>query len=249
MRKTYKKGELILKEGDEGNEAYAVLSGRVEVYRLKDGKKVILGIIGKDQIFGEMSMIDEVPRSANVVALEDTEVNAIGRSDFNEIFYTEPHLVSMFLKSIFERLRHVDQKVIDLTMGMAAQNISASKITVTGLTPLALKSLKNKPLEIDHFPYKIGRMTEGFKKDLFSNNDLYLEDEVPFSVSRNHLSIQFKDGKYIVLDRRSSLGTYVNDEMIGGSGNAFEKELASKSENIVILGNRESPFKFKVVIP
>ncbi|OGF46681.1 MAG: hypothetical protein A2452_05130 [Candidatus Firestonebacteria bacterium RIFOXYC2_FULL_39_67] len=249
MRKIFKKGELILKEGDEGNEAYAILSGSVEVYRLKDGKKVVLGVLGKDQIFGEMSMFDDRPRSANVMTLSDTEVNIIGRKDFNEIFYTEPHLLSMFLKNIFERLRHVDQTVIDLTMGMAGQNISENKIILTGLTPLALTALNNKVIEIDHFPYKIGRKTDGFQKDLFSNNDLYLNDEQPFSVSRNHLSIQCKEGQYIILDRRSRLGTYVNNEIIGGAAQIYEKELVRKSENIVILGNCESPYKFKVTVP
>ena len=249
MKKSFKKGELILKEGEEGSEAYVILSGSVEVFRIKNGKKFVLGVIGKEQIFGEMGMIDEAPRSANVIALEDTEVNLIGLKDFNEIFYTEPQLLSIFLKNIFERLRHVDQAVIDLTMGMAAQNISKSKITLTGLTPLALKALKDKPLEINHFPYKIGRKTEGFQKDLFSNNDLYLEDETPFSVSRNHLSIQYKDGKYFIVDRRSRLGTNVNDEKIGSDGLSFEKELSEKSENIIVLGNKESPFIFKVTIP
>lgn len=249
MKKTYKKGELILKEGATGAEAYVILSGKVEIYHVKEGKKIVLGVLGQHQIFGEMSMIDERPRSANVAALEDSELNVIDRREFNEMFYSDPFMMKTFLKNIFERLRHVDRTIIDLTMGMAAQNISENKIILTGLTPLAIQSLNGKSLEIDRFPFKIGRKTDDHEKDIFSNNDMYIEDKPPFSVSRNHLSIQYKNGNYFIVDRGSTLGTYINEERIGGKMKILEKQLVKKSENIIILGNYESPFKYEILVP
>ena len=67
----YAAGEVIFSENDVGETTYIIARGRVEVLKMLDGKNVHLAYIGAGEPFGEMGMIDEKPRSATVVAVED----------------------------------------------------------------------------------------------------------------------------------------------------------------------------------
>lgn len=247
MKKTFRKGEIILEEGTHGSEAYIIDSGKIQVFRSKNGKRVDLAVLGRNQVFGEMSMIDDRPRSASAVALEDTAVTVIGPEEFNELFYSDPTLLQIFLKNVFERLRNMDQAVIDASAGMAGENLHEGKVYISGLTPEAGSALGAGELEITKFPFKVGRKTENYAKDLFSHNDLYLEDNKPFNVSRNHFSIQGKMSKFFVIDRGSALGTWVNDIRIGGPSGTNEAEL-NRGDNTVVAGSPESPYRFKVSV-
>lgn len=102
-------------------------------------------------------------------------------------------------------------------------------------------------LTIKNFPFKIGRESTHSHRDIFVDNDLFLDDDAPFNVSRNHLSINHINNTFYVWDRGSSLGTIVNNEQLGGRISNFKLNL-EKGENIVILGDESSPFKFKIIV-
>ena len=212
MEKTFKTGELIIEENKPGNEAYIILSGSVEVYKTIKGRKTVFAVLGKDQIFGEMSMIDDRPRSATVKALEDTRVVMFTREKFNEVFYSEPRHLTVFLKCLFERMRNIDQQIIDLTIEKTANGSFSGTVRLTGLTEEAEDSLGREELMIGRFPFKIGRKTTAHMNDLFSHNDLLIEDNIPYNVSRNHVSLQVKKDEIYVIDRGSTLGTMINGE-------------------------------------
>lgn len=70
--KKYAAGEEIFRMGDRGHNAYFIESGNVEVSITRDGGKIVIAELGVGELFGEMSMIDDAPRSATVTATEDT---------------------------------------------------------------------------------------------------------------------------------------------------------------------------------
>jgi CRP/FNR family transcriptional regulator, cyclic AMP receptor protein len=74
QRQTLQAGDRIFKEGDEGNVAYVVQSGEVEIFRDIDGKEVVLGRVGKGGIFGEMALIDSKPRMAGARASKGSTI-------------------------------------------------------------------------------------------------------------------------------------------------------------------------------
>ena len=86
----YEAGEVIIQENDLGETAYVITQGQVEVSKEKDGHKIHLAYLGTGEIFGEMSMIDEKPRSATVTAVTETLVSEIRRDDFFNSFQTDP---------------------------------------------------------------------------------------------------------------------------------------------------------------
>src|SRR5215468_6000976 len=86
----YEAGEVIVQENDFGDTAYLIEQGQVEVSKELDGQTVHLAYLGAGEIFGEMSMIDEKPRSATVTAVTETVVSALRRDDFFHSFQTDP---------------------------------------------------------------------------------------------------------------------------------------------------------------
>lgn len=109
--KVFNANDMIFKEGDPAGDAYVVLSGRVEMSVWEDGTKVTLATLGKDAVFGDMSLIDDVPRSATVIALEKTKCFTI---DINE-FRTKLESLDPFMQAVYKilcgRLRDLNQKL------------------------------------------------------------------------------------------------------------------------------------------
>src|SRR5688500_19923244 len=80
--KAYPKGSVIVFEDDPGDSLFVVRQGRVKVVLIgEDGREVILGVLGVGEHFGELSLIDEQPRSAHVIAMEDAQMLGRRRED------------------------------------------------------------------------------------------------------------------------------------------------------------------------
>ena len=71
--------DIIFNEGEDGREAYIISSGKVEIYRQKGNKEMVLAVLGPGAIIGEMSLIDNQPRMASARALEGTELFIISQ--------------------------------------------------------------------------------------------------------------------------------------------------------------------------
>jgi len=88
-KETHKAGEVIFKEGSHGDAVYILSSGKVEISKIVEGKKIVFGILGPGEIFGEMSYLDPAPRSATVTGLEDTVLELLDKNfldkEFNQI--------------------------------------------------------------------------------------------------------------------------------------------------------------------
>ena len=110
---TYKPGDVIFKEGDSGCTAYIIEHGRVEVSISRKGEKLVLATYDTGDLFGEMALIDDTPRSATVTVLEPTEVIAIERSLFDKAFDNAHPLVNLFMHTILYNLRKTNQLLLN----------------------------------------------------------------------------------------------------------------------------------------
>lgn len=97
----YKQGDTIVEEGTMGVGFYLVLDGKVEV---RKGAKV-LSALSKGQFFGEMSLVDDQPRSADVVAIQQTRCFTISTWVFSALIKQHPELALPMLKVMARRLR------------------------------------------------------------------------------------------------------------------------------------------------
>ena len=111
----FKKGENIIEEGTLGNCAYIIEEGSVEVSKLSPhGQKQVLGVLEKSEIFGEMGLIDGLPRSATVTALEDCVMSVCSQETFNNLVDHNPESLIPIFKVLVRRLRSTLALVEDL---------------------------------------------------------------------------------------------------------------------------------------
>jgi len=103
-RKVYYAGDRIFKEGEPGDRAYIVERGMVEIYKMMDGKEVVLGTVNKGGIFGEMALIDNAPRMAAARSVQQTTLVVITRDTFeSKLAKADPFmrgLINIFVKNI-----------------------------------------------------------------------------------------------------------------------------------------------------
>jgi CRP-like cAMP-binding protein len=113
----YPKNSVILFEDDPGDALYVVAKGQVKVVLIgEDGREVILSVLGEGEFFGEMALIDDEPRSAHVIAMEDSTLIVLRREDFQGILIQAPGIALAFLRELSRRLRRVDEKVGSLVL-------------------------------------------------------------------------------------------------------------------------------------
>jgi diguanylate cyclase len=103
--RTFSENEIIFREGEEGDFAYLIDEGRILVYLTKDGVEIPLKIIGKGEIFGEMSMIDNSVRSASCRALTDVRLAIVTREQLIDRVLSADPIVRLLLRALLDRLR------------------------------------------------------------------------------------------------------------------------------------------------
>ena len=95
-RRFVPEGTLVMRQGEEGYSAYLIQSGSVGIYSEQDGRKVELARLQAGQIFGEMALIFDEPRTASVKALEDCNLIVINRDVFqHKLARTDPTIRAM----------------------------------------------------------------------------------------------------------------------------------------------------------
>ena len=115
--KSYPKGSVILFEDDPGDSLFVVRSGRVKVVLVgEDGREVILGVLGVGEHFGELSLIDDRPRSAHVIAMEDATLLVLRREDFRRRVEATPAIAWALLNQLSRRLRRADDQIGGLVL-------------------------------------------------------------------------------------------------------------------------------------
>lgn len=125
-RREWAEGSIVFHEGDVGEQMYFIESGVVEILKLVEGDiKTPLATFGPGQCFGEMSLIDNSPRTASAVTREAAVLLSLSREDFNAYLKTDPLGAAILLMGVLwevnERLRHTDQLLRDtIYWGMRA---------------------------------------------------------------------------------------------------------------------------------
>jgi CRP-like cAMP-binding protein len=113
VERKYKKGETIVKEGEQAVAFFIIKSGKVEASRTTAKKTTKLNTLGANSLFGEMALLDGQPRVATIRALEDTECLVLSRWDFVAELRTSPHIAVEMLPILSKRLREADERLAE----------------------------------------------------------------------------------------------------------------------------------------
>lgn len=141
-----RKGETLLRKDEPSTALYAVKSGKLRVVDEVPGKKMYLSTIGPNELFGEMSFLDEQPRSATVTAIEEAELYRMTKEDLLRLLLEKPSLAARMLLSIgimlVGRLRRADAALLSLSISpQATDNLGELIDAVKGKKNVKTKDL------------------------------------------------------------------------------------------------------------
>ena len=122
--KTFSKGETIIFEESKGFHVYFILEGEVNVvFFTPSGKKIILSTLQQGTFFGEMAVLDELPRSATVEAKTSCKILELSKNDFLYILQKNPQCTLAILKELCQRLRNANAKIRLLSIPSAEDRL------------------------------------------------------------------------------------------------------------------------------
>jgi len=154
---TFKKGDDIIEEGTLGDCAYIVEQGSVEVSKVTPhGEKQVLGVLKKSEIFGEMGLIDGLPRCATVTALENCVMSVCSRETFNSLADHNPESLLPIFKVLVRRLRSTLSLVGALQKVIGDDNENES-LNIIYQTMVATRS---ETIEIENLSTEIQKHTD-----------------------------------------------------------------------------------------
>ncbi|HKB73618.1 MAG TPA: Crp/Fnr family transcriptional regulator [Burkholderiales bacterium] len=146
-RKSFPRGATIIAKDDITESLYVVISGRLKVMMSdEEGREVILAILGPNEFFGEMGLLDDSPRSASVVALEACEMLSLSKRDFKKCLAENFEMTMTVMRGLVKRLREADQKIGSLALmdvyGRVAHLLLEMAETVNGQKVVTRKLAK-----------------------------------------------------------------------------------------------------------
>jgi len=119
------RNSVIILAEEEGDDFFLIREGQVKVSIVhEDGREIILSFLGPGKVFGELSLLDGRPRSANVIALEATELITLSRSHFIGLIHKHPHIATAMLAELASRLRSTDFQISDLALCNVTNRVS-----------------------------------------------------------------------------------------------------------------------------
>ncbi|MGB8646060.1 MAG: Crp/Fnr family transcriptional regulator [Anaerolineae bacterium] len=125
IERSYTKGEIILLEGDPGEGLAFVVEGRARIYKLSpEGREQVLRYCGPGESFNEVSVFDNGPNPANVVAATNCLLWIVPRAAFMELVQTRPELALAIIQNLGARLRHLVRLVEDLSLRQVSARLA-----------------------------------------------------------------------------------------------------------------------------
>lgn len=111
LGKSYRAGEVIVRQGEVGDCMYVIQAGQAEVVRENEGKEVRLAVLGEGDFFGEMALFDREVRSATVRALGEVRVLTVEKRTFLRSIHKDPSLAFRIVEKMSSRIRDLDTQM------------------------------------------------------------------------------------------------------------------------------------------
>ncbi|MDY6969825.1 MAG: cyclic nucleotide-binding domain-containing protein [Spirochaetota bacterium] len=103
LARTYKDNTMVFCENEPGNDLFIIQSGKVKITKIVD-EEILLAVLNPGDIFGEMSLLDNRPRSASAITYGDVTLLAINRANFEGMVSSQPQLATKLIHLLSERI-------------------------------------------------------------------------------------------------------------------------------------------------
>lgn len=133
-RRTYRKGQVILRQGEPGESLFVIVSGQVRIYTLSlDGHELSMCICCKGDFFGEMALLTDHPRSASAAAMRRTEALVLHRQAFHNQLMSNPQAAVRIIETLSQRLRRTTESIEELVSLNVNQRIARKLLELVKL--------------------------------------------------------------------------------------------------------------------
>jgi CRP-like cAMP-binding protein len=123
--RTYNSGDIVFAEGDKGTEMFIVQEGKVVVTRKVAGADVFLATLERGDFFGEMALLESLPRSATCRALGNTRLLAIRSGELLMKIRRDPTFAVEMLQHMSRRIRYLDEQIAE---AMESEKVSREEL-------------------------------------------------------------------------------------------------------------------------
>ncbi len=206
-----KEGEYIFREGDLGTEMYIINEGKVEILNEVGGEEQLLAVLEKGDFFGEMSVLEDLPRAASARALTDVRLLQINGSTFDQLLQGNPEIAVRMMRKLSRRLRDADE-MMKSVLGSKAHSRELPRPAVQAPAEGA-ERLVHPPSGME-FHLSTGSETTIGRKDpvtgIYPDIDLTPIDNQR-SISRRHAKIFRRGSKFFVGEEIGTMNsTFLN---------------------------------------
>lgn len=185
-REKLRKGEILFRQGDEGRTLYLILQGRIRISLSGRTDTVTLAILGQGDFFGEMALLDGLPRSADAEALENSHLYALNRNDFLSFLAENQKAVREVLSSISLRLRNADNLYAEMCFLKVSVRLARRLVELSEQQPPDEKKPGEWRLKISQ--RELGNIL-GVSRESINKELKRLRERGIVSTSRNHIRI------------------------------------------------------------
>lgn len=192
----YKAGDFIFREGDLGTEMYIINEGKVEILNVVGDEEQVLAVLEKGDFFGEMSVLEDLPRAATARAATDVRLLQINGSTFDQLLQGNPEIAVRMMRKLSRRLRETDEMIKSLLgTKITSREMPRPDVQVTAEGP---ERLVHEPSGMA-FHLSNGSETTIGRKDpvtgIYPDIDLTPVDNQR-SISRRHAKIYRRGSKF-----------------------------------------------------
>jgi CRP-like cAMP-binding protein len=213
----FKEKEDIFREGDLGTEMYIIHEGKVEILKKTQAEERQLAVLEKGDFFGEMSILEDLPRTASARALSDVKLLQINGATFDQMLRTNPEIAVRMMRKLSRRLRETDR----LLREMPGSKPGALDEPPTGASPAAAGAVHGRgPQCLVHdksgMEFLLARGSETMigRRDPVTGIDPDIDltpADTQRSISRRHAKIYRRGAKFFIAEEIGTMnGTFVN---------------------------------------
>jgi len=215
---TYAAGDVIFQQGELGTEMFIIQEGEVDIVKHINGESHKLSHLEKGDFFGEMAVLESVPRTADAIAATEVRALAINGARFDEMLHKNPEVAVRIIRKYSKRLREANT-LLERLVGREVDSEHG-----------ALDATQNAPAEVHH-RHRLVDLTTGAEFFFSKGDETTIGRADPVtgilpdidltsvdanrSVSRRHAKIICSGNQYFMLEEVGTVnGTYVNDQRI-----------------------------------
>ena len=225
-----KKGDYLFTEGNLGTEMYIIQEGRVEILKTVDGEERREALLEKGDFFGEMSVLEDLPRTASARAYEDCRVIQINGSTFDQMLRSNPEIAVRMMRKLSRRLRNADAQLRAAHSGAPPPPAVPADQRDEPPKPLSSQRLVHLDTGVE-FRLSSGSESTIGRQDPVTgiNPDIDLtEVDTQRSTSRRHAKIYRRGNKFFLTEEIGTTnGTFINGNRVE-TGVPFEVNIGDE---------------------